>query len=197
MQLSEHNGWENKFTWLMHLHLSNERDLMQTVTELVSVLPDEQVAGWRLAMWVKMALEDWLTNFSGRDWSMDDAMFLLMRDLVGSALAYADWDVLVRLLLGEVVTTENVFTATLSQSIVSCPEWQAEFAVMVQMTPSLFACADALKDWFRAMFDTWIDMPSARFQRGSPMAVLVSGLLVNAYEVICWQHVARAFRSGY
>jgi hypothetical protein len=24
MQLREYNGWENKFTWLVHLHLSNE-----------------------------------------------------------------------------------------------------------------------------------------------------------------------------
>jgi hypothetical protein len=33
MELSEYNGWENKFTWLVHLHLSSEEHLMQDYIE--------------------------------------------------------------------------------------------------------------------------------------------------------------------
>ncbi len=33
-----YNGWENKFTWLMHLHLSNEERLMDEITHLVRAL---------------------------------------------------------------------------------------------------------------------------------------------------------------
>ncbi len=197
MQLSEYNGWENKFTWLLHLHLSNEQGLMQTVTELVAALPDEQVAGWRLAMWVKIMLENWLTNFAGRNWSADDAMQLLVWDMVGSALAYADWDVLVRLLMGERVETENLFTMTLYQSMLSCPEWQEQCAVLLHVTASVYSCADVLKAWVKETVDTWMDTTSARYQRGSPVTALVSGLLANTCEVTCWQHVARAFRVGY
>ncbi len=197
MQLSSHNGWENKFTWAMHLHLSNEQGLMQEVMELVSEVPNEKIAGWRLEMWVKMTLENWLTGFSERDGTNDDAMQLLAWDLVGSVLAYADWDILVRLLVGETITTDNLFTLTLSQCIMSCSEWQQQFSLLLHITSSVYACADALKDWLREMLDTWMDMPSARFQRGSPVAVMVSSLLANTYGVIYWRHVARAFRPEY
>jgi hypothetical protein len=163
----------------------------------VADVADDGVAGWRVQMWVKMALENWLTGYAGRDWLQDDAMRLLASDLVGSALAYADWDILVRLLLGENVSSDNLFTLTLYQCMVGCPEWQQQFSVLVQMTPNVYACADLLKDWMREMLDSWVAMPSARLQRGSPFAVLVSDLLANTYEVICWQHVTRAFRPGY
>ncbi len=129
MHLSPHNGWENKFTWAMHLHLSNEQGLMHEITVLVSEVPNEQIAGWRLEMWVKMAQEYWLSDGSSRDGVSDDAMRLLAWDLVGLALAYADWDVLVRLLVGETITTDNLFTVTLSQCIMSYPEWQQQFSL--------------------------------------------------------------------
>ena len=148
-------------------------------------------------MWVKMTLENWLRGFLGREWSQYDAMQLLIWDLVGAALAYANWDVLVRLLVGESINTDNLFTVTLYQCILGSPEWQEQFSALVQAAPNIFACADALKDWLREAIDTWMDLPSARFQRESPARVLVFGLLTNTYEVICWQHVARAFRPGY
>lgn len=193
MQLSAYNGWENKFTWLVHLHLSNEQALIQEIEGLVADAANDVAAGWRLQMWVKMALENWYTGYAGRDWPQDDTMRLLASDLVGSALAYADWDALVRLLVGETITTDNLFTLTLYQGILSCPEWQQQFSVLLHLSASVYACADLLKDWMREMLDTWVDMPSVRFQRGSPFAALVSGLLANTYEVIYWQHVARAF----
>lgn len=170
---------------------------MQEMAGLVADAANDAAAGWRIEMWVKMALENWLTGSAGRDWSQDDVMRLLASDLVGSALAYADWDILVRLLVGETLTTDNLFTLTLYQGILSCPEWQQQFSVLLPVSPSVYACADLLKDWMREMLDSWMDMPSARFQRGSPFAVLVCGLLANTSEVICWQHVARAFRAGY
>src|SRR5579885_2177921 len=193
LQLSAYNGWENKFTWLLHLHLSSGQALMQEITGLVAEVPDEKTAGWRLSMWVKVVLENWYTGSAGRDWSLDDAMRLLASDLVGSALAYADWDVLVRLLVGETITTDNLFTLTLYQGILSCPEWQQQFSVLLHLSASVYACADLLKDWMREMLDTWLDMPSARFRQGFPFAMLVSGLLANTFEVICWQHVVQAF----
>ncbi len=168
---------------------------MHEITGLVADAANDGAAGWRVQMWVKMALENWLTGYAGRDWSQDDAMRLLASDLVGSALASVDWDVLVRLLVGETISTDNLFTLTLYQSIMSCPDWQQQFSVLLHLSASVYACADLLKDWMREMLDTWIDMLSARFQRGSPFAMLVSGLLANTYEVICWQHIARAFPS--
>lgn len=197
MQLSDHNGWENKFTWVVHLHLSNEQGLMQEVTDLVAEVLDEKVAGWRLEMWLKMALENWLTGFCGRTWAHDEAMHLLVWDVVGSALAYTDWDILVRLLVGEAVTTENLFTSTLYQSIMSYAEWQHLFSVLLPVTPSVSVCADVLKDSLRQMFDAWMEVPSPSLQRGSSVGVLVSGLLATTYEVICWHHIARAFRPGH
>lgn len=99
--------------------------------------------------------------------------------------------------MGERVETDNLFTVTLYQSMLSCPEWQEQFAVLLQVSASVYTCADVLKVWVKETVDTWMDTPSARCQRGSPVTALVSGLLANVYEVICWQHVARAFRVGY
>ena len=48
MHLSDYNGWENKFTWLVHLHLSNEERLMNEITDLVAGEPNE---GLRVGWW--------------------------------------------------------------------------------------------------------------------------------------------------
>src|ERR1700687_4342271 len=113
MQLSPHNGWENKFTWALHLHLSNEQGLMQEITALVTGEPNNGPAGRLVEMWVKIALSNWVTHFPGRNRLPDESMRLLVWDLVGSALAYADWDILVRLLMGEQLADGNLFTWTL------------------------------------------------------------------------------------
>ncbi len=39
MDLSDYNGWENKFTWLVHLHLSSEERLMHEMVSLVADTP--------------------------------------------------------------------------------------------------------------------------------------------------------------
>ena len=117
MQLSDYNGWENKFTWLVHLHLNNEEQLMNEITELVAGEPKEGSAGRLVEMWVKSALSNWLTRFPGRNKQHDESMLLFVWDLAGSALAYADWVCLVALLVGEVQTCENLFTMTIYRNI--------------------------------------------------------------------------------
>ncbi len=100
MELPSYNGWENKFTWLVHLHLSNEADLSNEITALVASIPDDVVAGRFVEAWVQAMLTNWLTQVPGRTNFYDAYIMLLAWDLIGSALAYADWDVLARLLMG-------------------------------------------------------------------------------------------------
>ena len=70
MQFSTYNGWENKFTWLVHLHLSNEFALANEIAELVAQEPNNAPAGHLVEMWVKVAVENWITSFSGRNSDM-------------------------------------------------------------------------------------------------------------------------------
>ena len=67
MQLNTYNGWENKFTWLVHLHLSNEVELANEMAELVAQEPNATPAGRLVEMWVKVAVENWITSFPGRN----------------------------------------------------------------------------------------------------------------------------------
>src|SRR5437016_14637479 len=101
MELNEYNGWENKMTWLVHLHLSSEEYLMQEITSLVADAPIGYPVGKLVEKWVIDALTNWQVNLPHRKRAYDGYLRLLVWDLVGSALAYADWDILVRLLSGE------------------------------------------------------------------------------------------------
>ena len=192
-----YNGWENKFTWLMHLHLSNEYRLMNEITVLVASEPNEGAAGRLVEMWVKIALTNWLICFPGRNRQHDEEMRLLAWDLLGSALAYANWDDLVTLLIGVAQTNDNLFTMTLYRSILHHNGLQQQMYALLGMTSSAYAAADALKDWFEEQVDTWITSPSARYQQNAPISVLAHGLIQNTYSVIAWEHVARAFRANY
>lgn len=82
-----------------------------------------------------MALENWLRGFVGRVWPQYDVMQLLIWDLVGTVLAYSDWSVLARLLMGENITTDNLFTLTLYQYILGYPEWQGQFLALLKAAP--------------------------------------------------------------
>lgn len=192
--LSPHNGWENKFTWLVHLHLSNEQRVMQELTYLVAGEPNDGPAGRLVEMWVNIALNNWLTGFPGRNWGHDEAIRLLAWDLAGSALAYADWDILVRLLMGEKLAGGNLFTWTLYRCIRAVPEWQQQVGLFMQEAASLYACADALKDWMRELVDEWMETDLVEYQHTGPVLMLVTHLIANTYTVINWWHVARAFR---
>jgi hypothetical protein len=197
MQLSDYNGWENKFTWLVHLHLSNEEQLMNEITELVAGEPNEGSAGRLVEMWVKSALSNWLTRFPGRDKQHDESLLLFVWDLAGSALAYADWIGLVALLVGEVQTCENLFTMTIYRNILNDRHLQQSVSKLVQEASSLYAGADSVKDWFETQVDAWVDASAIRRQKSASISELVSGLIHNTYTLINWEHVARAFRPGY
>src|SRR5258706_1344713 len=194
MQLSEYNGWENKFTWLLHLHLSNEEHLMNEITELVAHEPNEGSAGRLVEMWVKSALDNWLTRFPGRNKQHDESMLLFVWDLAGSALAYADWVCLVALLMGEVQTCENLFSMTIYRNILNDGHFLQPVSKLVQEASSLYAGADSLKYWFEVQVDAWVDASAIRQQRNRSISELVSGLIQNTYMLINWEHVARAFR---
>ena len=196
MELSEYNGWENKFTWLVHLHLSNEQVLMQEVTRLVASVSRNRAAGRLLQTWVKASLFNWLNARPERDSGFDANMRLLAWDMVGSALAYADWDVLISLLVGRAKRSSNLFTMTLFLCIQSDEQLFAFIWEMMRAYSYCYECADTMRYWFREQVDAFIDSPDALPQH-SGMASLVHELLETTYRVVVWEHVARAFRQVY
>src|SRR2546425_4147280 len=130
MEVGSYNGWENKFTWLVHLHLSNEKRLMDEISRLVASEPNDGAAGRLVEMWVKVALTHWLTCFPGRQKVHDEDMHLLAWDLLGSALAYASWDNLVALLIGAAHTSDNLLTMTLYRSILHYHQLQQQMSAL-------------------------------------------------------------------
>ena len=197
MELSEYNGWENKFTWLVHLHLSSEEHLMHEMTSLVADTPIGYPVGKLVEQWVKEALTNWQMNVPDRNRLYDGYLRLLAWDLVSSALAYADWDMLVRLLTGETVSDDNLFTWSLYRSIMNDSHLHQPVGVLMNEAPSAYACADAIKDWFEAQINAWVDAPAVRRQHNAMISVVVYNLIQSTYTVINWEHVARAFQPGY
>jgi hypothetical protein len=197
MQFSTYNGWENKFTWLVHLHLSNEFELANEMAELVAQEPNDVPAGRLVEMWVKVAVENWITFFPGRNRQYDEYVRLFVWDLLRSALAYADWDALVGMLTSEVETSDNLFTWTLYRNIMDDSQLQQNVSALISEAPSIYAGVDTVKDWFESQLDTWMTVPAARQHKNSAMSILAYSLIQNTYGVIYWEHVARAFRGDY
>jgi hypothetical protein len=197
LELESYNGWENRFTWLVHLHLSNEERLMNEITELVASEPNEGPSGRLVEMWVKIALDNWLTLFPGRNKQHDESMLLFVWDLAGSALAYADWVGLVAVLIGEAQTCENLFTMTIYRNILNDRHFQQSVSKLVHEASSLYAGADSVKYWFEVQVDAWVAASATRQRKNLSIARLVSELIQNTYTVIAWEHVARAFRADY
>lgn len=195
MELSEYNGWENRFSWLMHLHLSNEQELAQEVAALVGTTTSNRKAGRLLATWVKVAIFNWLCVYPGRDTRFDENMRLLAWDIVGSALAYADWDELVKLLAGLAKKSKNLFTVTLYHFILSDGRLLAFIQEMLQAFPNAYECADRMKDWFREQVDTVFD-GSDEVPQQTSLSALVNEFIQDTYKMIAWEHVARAFRPA-
>ena len=110
----EYSGWENKFTWLVHLHLSNEQALFLEIAQLVASEPNDGPAGRLIEMWVKLSITDWMNRFPGRNRSHDAYIGLLVWDLLGSALAHIEWIDLVTVLTGG-ESISNVFTMALTR----------------------------------------------------------------------------------
>ncbi len=121
-----YNGWENKFTWLIHLHLSNEEHLMNEISKLVASETNDGSAGRLHKMWVKVALTNWLTMLTVRNKRHDEEMLLLAWDLLGSALTYADWVKLVEMLMSGAATGANLFTVMLYRNVLSSNELQQQ-----------------------------------------------------------------------
>jgi hypothetical protein len=197
MELSEYNGWENKFTWLVHLHLSGEEHLMNEMISLVAEIPIGYPVGKLVEKWVREALTNWQMNVSDRYRSYDGYLRLLVWDLVGSALAYADWDMLVRLLSGETVSDDNLFTWSLYRSIMNDRHLHQSVGELMNEAPNVYACAVAIKDWFEVQIDAWVDACAVRRQHNAVISVVVYNLIQSTYMVIIWEHVARAFQPGY
>ena len=197
MELAEYNGWENKFTWLMHLHLSNEQSLMNEMSALVAQTSDNRVAGLRVKWWVEDLVKGWVTGGTDCGTFYDGQVRLLAWDLVGSALAYADWDGLVKLLMGQATTCDNVFTVTLHESITMGSYFHRPTQVLMQSVSSPYAYADALHEWFREQVDAWMDVPLTHRSLLPALVRLVQTLIQDTYRLVAWEHVARAFRPEY
>jgi hypothetical protein len=197
VELSEYNGWENKFTWLVHLHLSNEQSVMHDMVDLVARTSDDRMAGLQMKWWVEDMVKVWITGLAGREAIYDKQMRLLAWDMVGAALAYADWDVLVSLLLGQAIPCENAFTVTLHTSITTVHFFHEPARALLQVASSPYAYADVLQGWFREQVDAWMNVPQTRRSLLPAIVMLVHNLLQDSYGVVCWEHVARAFRAGY
>ncbi len=195
MELSEYNGWENKFTWLVHLHLSNEQTLAQEVAGLVGPVSSNWAAGRLVKTWVKASLFNWLAVTSSRAYWFDAAFHLLCWDLAGAVLAYTNWDIVVKLLAGRVKKSPDLFALTIVRFIQSDRQLQEFIQEMVQVFSNTYECADTMQAWFREQVDQLFDGPDAIPQSG--MEALVHELLEVTYRVIAWEHIARAFRPGY
>ena len=197
MEWSEYNGWENKFTWLVHLHLSSEQGLMQEMVDLVARTMDDRAAGRLVERWVQAGINGWVTGYPHRDTSSDAYIRLLAWDVVGTALAYADWDVLVKLLVGQPMRCDNPFTWTLHRSVTTVAEFEQPGLALLQTASSLYAGADMLHEWFRETVDEWFNAALPQRQQSPTVLMLVHNLFQDVDGVVAWDHVARAFRPGY
>jgi hypothetical protein len=192
----EYNGWENRFTWLVHLHLSDEQVLSLEIAQVVAGEPNDELAGRCVEMWVKASITNWMNRVPERNKYHDHSMYLLVWDLLGSALSYTEWDVLVTLLTGgEVVCT--VFTMTLNRYIQQSQLLPSYMSRLLKDGPNVYAAADAMKQWFEALLADWIDKMAVRRQMSTLMSQVFSELLQNTYGLVAWEHVARAFRPEY
>ena len=184
MELAEYNGWENKFTWLIHLHLSNEQAVMHEVVHLVAQTPNDRVAGLHVKWWVEDRVNGWVTSGSDRETFYDGQVRLLAWDLVGSALAYTDWETVVLLLSGQVTTCDNPFTCTLYHSIITVASFQQAVQRLLQGVSSLYAAANAVQEWFREHVDAWVDAPVPSRQQSPAVLMLAHTLIHHTYDVI-------------
>ncbi len=191
----EYNGWENKFTWLVHLHLSNERALFLEIAQLVGRAPNDTHAGRLVEMWVKVAITNWMIRFTHRNRSHDASIGLLIWDLLGSALEQTAWHDLVALLTGgEVIST--LFTMTLLRCIQHSQLLHIHIDGVLRDASSADA-AESLQVWFEALLVDWVDKMALGHHVDAQITHPFDGLMQNVYGLIFWEHVARAFRKGY
>jgi hypothetical protein len=192
----EYNGWENKLTWLVHLHLSNEQALFLEIAQLVASEPNDGPAGHLIEMWVRLSITNWMNRFPGRNRSHEAYIGLLAWDLLGSALANITWiDLATVLTGGEVIS--NMFTMTLIRCIQQSQLLHTHLEVVLRNASSAYVAAEALKAWFEALLADWVDKMAVGRRVDAHTSQVFGGLMQNAYGLIVWEHVARAFRPGY
>lgn len=189
----EYNGWENRFTWLVHLHLSNEYVLNTEITQMVVGEPNNWPAARLVEMWVTSSITNWMNRFPGRNRSHDAQIVLLVWDLLGSTLAYTEWDDLVVLLTGG-EKDSNVFTMTLNRCIQSSPLLHSPMQKLLRDAPNVSVAADAMKEWFETLLADWVNRVAVGRRIDTSLTEVFSGLVQNAYGLIDWYHVAKAFR---
>ena len=192
----DYNGWENKFTWLVHLHLSNEHTLFLEIAQLVRREPNDGPAGRLVEMWVKVAISNWMMRFTHRNRSSDASIGLLVWDLLGSALEQTAWNDLVILLTsGEVIST--LFTMTVWRSIQHSQLLHRHIEALLRDASSTYVVAESLKAWFEALLADWVDKIALEHHVDTRITDVFDGLMQNVYGLIFWEHVARAFCKGY
>jgi hypothetical protein len=192
----EYKGWENKFTWLVHLHLSNEQALFLEIAQLVACEPNDGSAGRLIEMWVKLSITNWMNRFPGRNRSHDAYIGLLVWGLLGSALANIEWIDLVTVLTGGEAIS-NVFTMTLIRCIQQSQLLHTHVEVALRDASSVSAAVEGLKAWFEALLADWVDKMAVGRRFDAQITQAFSGLIQNVYGLIAWEHVARAFRADY
>ena len=170
---------------------------MPTMVDLIARTVDDRTVGREVERWVQTAVNGWVTGSPHWDTFSDAYVRLLAWDVVGVALAYADWDTLVKLLMGQAIRCENPFTWTMHRSCTTVTEFEHLVHSLLQTASSPFVGADALYEWFREDVDEWFNAPLPQRQQASAVWMLVYNLIQNVYGMVAWEHVARAFQPGY
>src|SRR5207302_1646877 len=104
MELCDYNGWENKFTWLVHLHLSSEESLMQEMTSLVAntptgypvgVLmneaPDAYTCADTLKDWFEAQMNAWIDTSAIRR-QRNAVISMVVYTLIQNTYTVINWD---------------------------------------------------------------------------------------------------------
>jgi hypothetical protein len=89
-----------------------------------------------------------------------------------------------------------VLTMMLHHRIWQAPQLHSYIAMLLRHATSLVA-ADVLEAWFEALLAEWIDQAARRRPGETSVTMLFSGLLYKIYDLLVWEHVARAFRPGH
>ncbi len=192
----DYNGWENKCSWLVHLHLSNEQALFLEIAQVMAREPNDGHAGRLIEMWVRLSITNWMNRFPGLNRSHDSSISLLVGDLLGSVLSDTEWNDLANLLAGDKVNS-NMFTMTLIRCIQQSQQLQTHLEVALRDSSNVYATHVVLKAWFEELLANWVDkMAFGRWVEAQTTQVF-DGMIQNVYGLIASEHVARAFRVDY
>jgi hypothetical protein len=192
---SDYTGWENKLTWLVHLHLSNELTLFLEIGQLVACESNDGPAGHLIEMWVRVSITNWINRFPGRNRSHDASIGLLEWDLFGTILGYIEWNELITLLTGNEVVS-NAFTMTLMRCIQQSRLLHTHIEVVLVDASSVYTSAGVLKAWFEALLADWVDKMVIGRNVDVQMTRVFETLTQGVYGLIFWEHMAGAFRPS-